>query len=193
MPAVQLHECIALSSVWILFLSKGDSTIRQLPFQSSVSLFSSVHSIFVASASKAWKIFVFSAIDSALKNLGLPWKCELAKRKCVCSHSLSSGPRMTPLPVGALWDIRRLSSLLSLRMSLSSVPLRAKCGVSSTKEFPCLLGRSPIWLLWDWLYPVLWKRDELSCAWQPEALFPIHVAGIWEVHGFTWELGVVCC
>lgn len=91
MPAVQLHECIALSSVWILFLSKGDSTIRQLPFQSSVSLFSSVHSIFVASASKAWKIFVFSAIDSALKNLGLPWKCELAKRKCVCSHSLSSG------------------------------------------------------------------------------------------------------
>lgn len=95
---MQPHGCIELS-VWILFLSKGDTTIRQLPFQSSASIFSSVHLIFstgVASASKAWRILVFSAIDSAQNTEGFPGNERCAKWKCVWSHSLSSGPAQYP-------------------------------------------------------------------------------------------------
>lgn len=57
-----------------------------------------------------------------------------------------------------------------LECHLSDVLLRAKCEVSSIDNFPCHLGRFPTWLLRDWLYPVLWKQDELGCECRPEVL-----------------------
>lgn len=192
---VQLHEYIQVSGFY--FCPKATPLLgNRIPFPSSASIFSPVHSIFaiaVAVASKAWRIFVSSAIYSAQNTEDFPGNECWAKWKCVWSHSLSSGP-IQYLPAGSLWDILRPSSQLSLRMSLSGVLFESKMW-SSIEDFPCHLGRSPTWLLWGRLYPVLWKQDELGCEYRPEALYPIYVAllaGLWEVYDFTWELAVVC-
>lgn len=144
-----------------------------IPFQSSASVFSPVHSAFaigIAFASQAWRNFVSFPIDSALNAAGFPGTECWAKWECVWSHSLSSGP-VQYLSLQCLCGTFEGQALsCPLECHLSDVLLRAKCEVSSIDNFPCHLGRFPTWLLRDWLYPVLWKQDELGCECRPEAL-----------------------
>lgn len=144
-----------------------------IPFQSSASVFSPVHSGFaigIAFASQAWRIFVSLAIDSAQNAEGFPGTKCWAQWECVWSHSLSSG-LVQHLSLQCLCETFEGQALsCPLECHLSNVLLRAKCELSSVDNFSCHLGRFPTWLLRDWLYPVLWKQDELGCECHPEAL-----------------------
>lgn len=133
-----------------------------IPFWSSASIFAPVHLIFPLAP--RWLLereeFLFSSAFILFQIL----KASLELSSRLSGNVLRSIFKSctVALPAVPLWEIQRPSSPPSLRMSLSGVLLRAKCRASSIEDFPCHLGRSPTWLLWDWLYPVLCKQDELG-------------------------------
>lgn len=191
-------------SDFYFWLQETPQLSNQIPFQNSVSIF-------------VLFIWSFAVVDrSTSKARFFPFGYILLKvlraspgttRKCGWFHGTYSSARQQVCACSHLCKtcyihILRQSSQLSLGISLTGVFLWAKYGERPVEDCPCQLDRSPSWLFWEWLCPVLLVISctvETGRTWPqvwPDALCPIYVAvlaGLWEVHDFIWELGVVCC
>lgn len=102
-------------------------------------------------------------------------------------------------PLQDLLHILRQSSQLSLGISLTGVLLWAKYGERPVEDCPCQLDRSPTWLFWEWLYPVLLVISctvETGWTWpQVSARSPLsHLCGCtgWVLRSAWFHLGTRC-
>lgn len=74
-------------------------------------------------------------------------------------------------------------------ISLTGVLFWVNCGERPTGDGPCQLGRSPTWLFWELLYPVLWKQDELGHECGPEPLSHLYGLAGWVLRSAWFHLG----